>query len=317
MDSAAIPAWRARLHLSTQHGFLKLAQEAPLTVPPRGVSRRAGIPAGVLNVVIGRGAEVGTPLVRHPKVVAISFTGSSRSGARCARRQPSAGSVSSSSSAATTRHRDGGRGHDTSRRGRLRGSVLVRWAEVARPRGGSTCRHPFTTSSGSGCLTASDTAGRRPPPIRRRGRADRERDAAERHSRTRSKRQHEGASCSPRRAPRRRRVPGRADPVRKRRRRPRCSRARRSSAVTSLYRFETIDEAIERANAVQFGLSASILHDEPASHGPVRERDGGGLLHVNSQTAGADVHVRSAASRAPATGRTSRAERRSSSTPRS
>ena len=30
----------------------------------------------MLNVVIGRGAEVGTPLVRHPKVVAISFTGS-------------------------------------------------------------------------------------------------------------------------------------------------------------------------------------------------------------------------------------------------
>src|SRR4029077_1828741 len=36
----------------------------------------AGIPDGVFNVVVGRGSEVGTPLVRHPKVVAISFTGS-------------------------------------------------------------------------------------------------------------------------------------------------------------------------------------------------------------------------------------------------
>src|SRR4029077_3213151 len=35
-----------------------------------------GIPAGVLNVVIGRGSEVGTPLVRHPAVRAVSFTGS-------------------------------------------------------------------------------------------------------------------------------------------------------------------------------------------------------------------------------------------------
>ena len=29
--------------------------------------------------------------------------------------------------------------------------------------------------------------------------------------------------------------------------------------VTSLYRFDTLDEAIERANAVEFGLSASIF----------------------------------------------------------
>ena len=36
----------------------------------------AGLPAGVLNVVIGRGSEVGTPLVNHPAVQAISFTGS-------------------------------------------------------------------------------------------------------------------------------------------------------------------------------------------------------------------------------------------------
>src|SRR5581483_11838110 len=36
----------------------------------------AGIPAGVYNVVVGRGSEVGTPLVEHPLVKAISFTGS-------------------------------------------------------------------------------------------------------------------------------------------------------------------------------------------------------------------------------------------------
>src|SRR6266487_2127414 len=36
----------------------------------------AGIPDGVLNVVIGRGSEVGTPLVGHANVRAISFTGS-------------------------------------------------------------------------------------------------------------------------------------------------------------------------------------------------------------------------------------------------
>src|SRR5207253_6345198 len=56
---------------------LKLAQEAPLTgLHLAAALDETGIPEGVLNVVIGRGAEVGTPLVRHPKVRAISFTGS-------------------------------------------------------------------------------------------------------------------------------------------------------------------------------------------------------------------------------------------------
>jgi aldehyde dehydrogenase (NAD+) len=61
--------------------------------------------------------------------------------------------------------------------------------------------------------------------------------------------------------------------------------------VTSLYRFATLDEAIERANAVPFGLSASIFtRDLHAAHRFAQELQAG-ILHVNSQTAGADVHV--------------------------
>jgi aldehyde dehydrogenase (NAD+) len=40
----------------------------------------AGVPAGVLNIVSGSGSSVGTPLVEHPDVRAISFTGSSSVG---------------------------------------------------------------------------------------------------------------------------------------------------------------------------------------------------------------------------------------------
>ena len=40
----------------------------------------AGVPAGVLNIVCGSGSAVGTPLVEHPDVRAISFTGSSSVG---------------------------------------------------------------------------------------------------------------------------------------------------------------------------------------------------------------------------------------------
>ena len=62
--------------------------------------------------------------------------------------------------------------------------------------------------------------------------------------------------------------------------------------VTSLYRFATLDEAIERANAVAFGLSAVDLHARPPRGAALRRASSRpGILHVNSQTAGADVHV--------------------------
>ena len=61
--------------------------------------------------------------------------------------------------------------------------------------------------------------------------------------------------------------------------------------VTSLYRFSSLDEALERANAVEFGLSAAIFtRDLHATQRFANELQAG-ILHVNSQTAGADVHV--------------------------
>ena len=61
--------------------------------------------------------------------------------------------------------------------------------------------------------------------------------------------------------------------------------------VTSLYRFSTLDEAMERANAVRFGLSASIFTRDLHAVQRFTEEIGAGIIHVNSQTAGADVHV--------------------------
>ncbi|OGA56231.1 MAG: carnitine dehydratase [Betaproteobacteria bacterium RIFCSPLOWO2_12_FULL_62_58] len=43
---------------------------------------QAGFPAGVVNVVTGFGPEVGTPLVEHPLVAKIAFTGSDATGQR-------------------------------------------------------------------------------------------------------------------------------------------------------------------------------------------------------------------------------------------
>ncbi len=61
--------------------------------------------------------------------------------------------------------------------------------------------------------------------------------------------------------------------------------------VASLYRFSTLDEALTRANAVEFGLSAAIFtRDLHATQRFANELQAG-ILHINSQTAGADVHV--------------------------
>ena len=61
--------------------------------------------------------------------------------------------------------------------------------------------------------------------------------------------------------------------------------------VTSLYRFSTLDEALARANAVEFGLSAAIFTRDLHAVQRFTSELQAGILHVNSQTAGADVHV--------------------------
>ena len=61
--------------------------------------------------------------------------------------------------------------------------------------------------------------------------------------------------------------------------------------VTSLDRYGMLEEAIERANAVRFGLSASIFTRDLRETQRFTDAIGAGIIHVNSQTAGADVHV--------------------------
>jgi alpha-ketoglutaric semialdehyde dehydrogenase len=74
----AIPTWKmAPALVSGNPVVLKPASQAPLTSRLLAeIVQGTGLPKGVLNYVSGSGSEVGTPLVAHPKVRAISFTGS-------------------------------------------------------------------------------------------------------------------------------------------------------------------------------------------------------------------------------------------------
>lgn len=63
--------------------IVKPAQETSLTaLRVAELAMEAGVPAGVLNVLPGGGAEVGEPLGRHPDVDMVSFTGSTATGRR-------------------------------------------------------------------------------------------------------------------------------------------------------------------------------------------------------------------------------------------
>ena len=62
---------------------LKMSELSPLSAARLGeLALEAGVPPGVLNLVHGFGKEAGEPLVAHPDVRAISFTGSTATGNR-------------------------------------------------------------------------------------------------------------------------------------------------------------------------------------------------------------------------------------------
>ena len=82
----AIPAWKVAPALA--YGNCVVLKPADL-VPGCAwalaeIISRSGIPAGVFNLVMGRGSVIGDPLVNHPGIDAISFTGSQTVGGRIA-----------------------------------------------------------------------------------------------------------------------------------------------------------------------------------------------------------------------------------------
>src|SRR5262249_43466198 len=78
----AIPVWKiAPALLAGNTVVFKPATLTPETATVVvSIFERAGVPKGVLNMVLGSGGTVGNTLLDHPDVRAISFTGSNEVG---------------------------------------------------------------------------------------------------------------------------------------------------------------------------------------------------------------------------------------------
>jgi acyl-CoA reductase-like NAD-dependent aldehyde dehydrogenase len=292
---AAIPSWKAAPALAYGNTVvLKLAQDAPLTglLLARAL-QEAGLPDGVLNVVVGRGSEVGEPLIADPRVRAISFTGSVPVGHGVRERAVSlgkrvqlelgghnplivsgdarldaaveaayAGAFWSAGQKCTATRRilvEEGVYED------FRARLLKRIAQgkVGNPADVETEVGPLVNEGQFDEVLAMIVRGRDEGGAVIAG-GERADPDAYLIAPTLFEDVADDAFLS-------------------------CEEV--FGPVSSLYRFRTLDEAIERANAVRFGLSAAVFTSSLATAQRCVDGLAAGILHVNSQTAGADVHV--------------------------
>ena len=292
---AAIPAWKAAPALVYGNTVvIKLAQEAPLTgLHLAACLEEAGLPAGVLNIVIGRGSEVGTPLVEHPDVKAISFTGSvpvgrsvreeaTRLGKRVQLELGGHNPVVVMADADLARAVElvyagafwsAGQKCTATRRiyveervyDEFRARLLERMESgvVGDPNDPNTEVGPLVNEKQLEEILAGIERGKSEGGTVLTG-GERIDDEAYLVAPTLFEGVGDNAFLS-------------------------CEEV--FGPVTSLYRFTELDDALERANAVEFGLSAAIFTSSLASARAFTERIEAGIIRVNGQTAGVDVHV--------------------------
>src|SRR5918992_634070 len=81
-----ISSWKMAPALAAGNTLvLKPAELTPLTaVEFERIAKDAGVPEGVVNVVVGPGSKVGQRLVEHPDIAKVAFTGSTGVGKRIA-----------------------------------------------------------------------------------------------------------------------------------------------------------------------------------------------------------------------------------------
>ena len=292
---AAIPTWKMAPALAYGNTVvLKLAQDSPLTgLHIARALAEAELPAGVLNVIVGTGSNVGEPLVADPRVRAISFTGSVPVGRGVRDRAANLGkrvqlelgghnplivADDAKLDAAVTAAYAGafwsaGQKCTATRRifvqetvyDEFRERLLARIGDgkVGDPGDPETEVGPLVNQSQFDEVLAGIARGREEggSVIAGGERADPDGYLI---APTVFENVADDAFLS-------------------------CEEV--FGPVTTLYRFGTLEDAIERANSVPFGLSAAVFTTNLGTAQRCVDELQAGILHVNSQTAGADVHV--------------------------
>jgi acyl-CoA reductase-like NAD-dependent aldehyde dehydrogenase len=292
---AAIPTWKAAPALAFGNSVvLKLANDAPRTgLHLAECFDAAGLPPGVLNVVTGFGSEAGAPLVADPRVTAVSFTGSVAVGegvraavaGRGGRVQLELGghnplivAVDASLDAAVEAAYAGafwsaGQKCTATRRIYVHATIYDAFRErlcariarglVGDPLDPATEVGPLVNERQRDDVLAAIDRGRKDGGTVLTGGGAPDLD---------------GWFVEPTV------FEGVADDAY-------LSCEEVFGPVTTLYAFDDVDEAIARANRGPFGLSASIFTDSIATSERFIRGVRAGILHVNSQTAGAEAHV--------------------------
>jgi aldehyde dehydrogenase (NAD+) len=291
----AIPAWKlAPALVAGNTVVLKPSEEAPVSaIHLARCLMDAGLPAGVLNVVIGRGTEAGAELVTRPEVRAVSFTGSVQVGRR----------VREAATAADKRAQLelGGQ------------NPLVVMADADLPRAVEAAYCGAFLAAGQKCTATrrifvqqdiydqfrerllermsralvGDPTDLRTEvgPLVNRRQYDAVLEAIEDGRRQGGEllaggehRGDDGYFVSPT-------LFENVDDAAE------LAREEVFGPVASLSRFATLDEALARANNVEYGLSAAIFTSALATAQRFVGAVQSGVIHVNSPTTGAEVHV--------------------------
>jgi alpha-ketoglutaric semialdehyde dehydrogenase len=291
----AIPAWKlAPALVAGNTVVLKPSEEAPLSaIHLARCLVDAGLPAGVLNVVIGRGAEAGAELLTRPEVRAISFTGSAEVGRRVREAATAVGKrvqleLGGQNPMVVMGDADLGRAVEAAYAGAFLAAgqkcTATRRIFVQQDVYDEFRERLLERMSRAVIGDPTDPRTELGPLINRR-QYDTVLEAIEQGRRQGGElltggehRGDDGYFVSPT-------LFESVDDT--------AELARREvfGPVASLLRFATLDEALARANGVEYGLSAAIFTSALATAQRFVGAVQAGVIHVNSATTGAEVYV--------------------------
>jgi acyl-CoA reductase-like NAD-dependent aldehyde dehydrogenase len=291
----SIPLWKTAPALAYGNCVvLKAATEAPTSaLHLADCLQEAGLPHGVFNVVIGRGSAAGAALIEHPDVQAISFTGSvsvgeqvrDRSVARGKRVQLELGGHSplvvmddadlqrAAEAAFAGAFWSAGQKCTATRRIYVQRDVYdeftrlfcarIERGAVGDPNDPATEVGPLVSEPQFDEVLAAVERGRSEGGTLLRGG---EHNGSESYMITPALFEAVADDAF-------------------------LSREEVFGPVTSMYAFDRLDEAIERANGTGFGLSASIFASRSASVRQFADGIEAGVIRINAATAGGEPHV--------------------------